>query len=144
MREYIRRAGAAVALGAVMLLGACGGDDERAGGSLANDSALSSDLQLAGADTGVTPQLQDVPVTPQPDPAGLTDDPAPAPAPRATAPRPTTTPRSTTPRTTTPRTTTPATTGGTQTGGTSGGAVGSIGAGTALALTSDSRVCTKT
>ena len=147
MREYIRRTSAIAVLGAVVLLGACGGDDAPASGSLTSDSALSRDLALAGADTGVMPQLQDYSADQPVNPGALTDEPA-----AATPARSTTAPRTTTPRTTTPAprpaASRPGTTSGgnTTTGGSAsgGGAVGTIGAGTSLALSSDSRVCTNT
>lgn len=132
MAEYIRRMTAAVVLGAALVVSACSGDDAgKADSSMATDSALSRDLLLAGSDTAVEPQLQDMPAD-QPVTPGAA---APAPA----APR-TTTPRTTTPRTTTPRTSTPAPSSGSS----SGGAVGTIASGTDLSLTSDARVCTNT
>lgn len=154
MREYIRRTSAFAALGAALVLGACGGDDAPASGTLTSDSALSRDLALAGADTGVMPQLQDYSADQPVNPGALTDEPATVAPPRSTATPRTTAPRTTTTRTTTPapRTSTsrPATTttagGNTQTGGSAsgGGEVGTIGAGSSLALVSDSRVCTNT
>lgn len=137
MAEYIRRISAAAVLGVALLAGACSGGDERSNDStLTQDSALSRDLLLAGADTGVEPQLQDMPVD-EPITPGAS---APAPAPtRTTTPsRTTTRPRTTTPSR--PAPSSPSTSGGSS----SGGAVGSIAAGETLSLTSDSRVCTNT
>lgn len=144
MREYIRRTSLTVAVGAAVLLGACGGDDERGSGALTSDSALSRDLALAGADTGVEPQLQDVPEDLPADPGALTTDAPPPAAARPRTPTRTTTTRPAAPRTSTPRTTTPG--GNTPSGGATnrGGDVGSVAAGTSLALASDARVCTNT
>lgn len=121
MFKQIRRLGVPFALAGAVVVAACGRD---ADDSLAQDTALASDLALAGGDT-VQPQLQDVP------PAG---------APAATQPR-TTTPRTTTP--TTPRTT-PA--GNVETRGTRGTepSVTTVPAGTALNLSAGSRICTNT
>lgn len=127
MREYIRRTGVAIALGAAVLLGACS-DKGAKTGSLTSDSALSADLQLAGgADSTVMPALQDVPA-----PTGeLTTTPvtktptAPKPAARKPAPKPAAKPAST-----------PASS--------NGGAVGSIASGSTMSLASDARVCTNT
>ena len=156
MRQYIRRASMALAIGTTMFVAGCGGDDAADSAALGADSSLSRDLQLAGADTGVSPQLQDVAEADVVDPGALTDQPAPAPAPtrtvtppRSTTPRPTR-PSTPAPRPTTsaPRPSTPAPTpgGNTETGGTSGagGGVGSIAAGTSIGLASDTRVCTNT
>lgn len=136
MAEYIRRISAAAVLGVALLAGACSGDGERrADSALTQDSALSRDLLLAGADTSVEPQLQDMPAD-EPITPGAS-----APAPRTTTPaRTTTRPRTTTPRTTTPSS--PSTSP--STGSSGGGAVGSIAAGETLSLASDSRVCTNT
>jgi hypothetical protein len=136
MAEYIRRMTAAVVLGAALVVGACSGDDSRQADSpVATDSALSRDLLLAGSDTAVEPQLQDMPAEQPVTPGAAT----PA-TPRTTTPR-ATTPRTSTPRTTTPRTSTPRPSAG---GSTSGGAVGTIASGTEMSLTSDARVCTNT
>lgn len=152
MFEYTRGPRSVVALAALsLLIAACGGDRDNPlrDSALASDSALNRDLELAGADTGLQPQLQDVPAGDTAAPAATT----PAPAPRRTATRPTTTTRQPTtrqPATTTPReTTTPSgnvvtrnPSGGTA--ATGGGAVGTIAAGTQLTLASNARVCTNT
>jgi len=51
---------------AVAILAACGGDKSKADAGLATDSTLNRDLQLAGTDTAVKPQLTDVPKTQPP------------------------------------------------------------------------------
>jgi hypothetical protein len=149
MTKYIRRLAAPLALTTTLALGACTVKDNKSDSTLARDTALTRDLQLAGRDSTTQPQLRDVPATPPPV----------APAPVASAPRtggsapvarPSTTPRTTTPRPApaprTPTTTTTAS-GNTvtrTTGSSAGGAVGTIASGTSLALHSDARVCTNT
>jgi hypothetical protein len=139
MAKYIGRMGAPLALGAMLALGACKTDTASA---LNRDtSALGRDLAMANRDSTAQPQLKDVPNNP---PATS--------APTKTAPR--TTPRTTSsgtrPSTTTPRTTPTTTANGNTvthpaTGASnSGGAVGSIAAGTTLALTPTATVCTNT
>jgi hypothetical protein len=130
-----------MALAASAVLGACGGEPKKGPDSLGADTTLNRDLSMAGRDTGVQPQLNDVPAN---QPATKT----------ATTERPrTSTPRSSTPTkkapapepkpVTTPSgntvTTTPS--GGTKTGG---GTVGTIEAGTTLNLASNSKICTNT
>jgi hypothetical protein len=142
MTKYIHRLAAPLALTAALALGACTVKDNKSDSTLARDTALTRDLQLAGRDTAAQPQLSDVPAAPAaPVPA------APAPA----APRPSTTPRTTPRPTPAPAKSTPTTTttksGNTVTktpGSTAGGAVGTIPSGTSLALHSDARVCTNT
>ncbi len=143
MSKYIRQFGAPLALSLALVAGACAGGDD-ADDTLAQDSALNRDLQLATAgDSAAQPQLEDVPAAETPAPA------APAPA-TPSRPRPSTsTPR---PRPSTPApepkapapTTTPS--GNTVTPGTAGSErpVGSIPAGTSIALRSQSKVCTNT
>jgi len=138
MRKYIRPFATPLALALVFVSAACVSKDAD---TLGQDTALPSDLELAGADTAAQPGLNDVPAT--------TANP---PAPVATT-RPNNPPR-TTPRTTTPRTTTPAApaaptttrSGNTVATGSSGseGRLATIGAGTSINLTSGSRVCTNT
>jgi hypothetical protein len=55
---------AAVVVGAMFALTACGGDKSKADSALAADSMLNRDLRLAGQDTGAKPQLTDVPKAP--------------------------------------------------------------------------------
>ena len=141
MSKYIRLVGAPLALSFALFAGAC--TTEKKDDTLAQDTALNRDLNLANRDTAAQPALTDVPA------------PAPAtPASAATTPR-TTTPRTTTPSrtTTTPRTTTPAprpsnttASGNTVSSGASnaGGSVGTIAAGSTINLASNQRVCTNT
>ncbi|MGI9077345.1 MAG: YMGG-like glycine zipper-containing protein [Gemmatimonadaceae bacterium] len=136
MRKYIRPFAAPLALALLIAAGACKGKDN----TLALDTALPSDLELAGADTAVQPGLNDVP-------APTASQPAPVATPRPNNP-PRSAPR--TPR----RTTTPAapagpsktTSGNTVATGATGseGRLATIGAGTTINLTSGSRVCTNT
>lgn len=140
MTRVIRILAAPLALSLALVTGAC---QDRGDDALAEDSALSRDLELANADTAAQPQLTDVP------PANGNAAPT---TPRTTAPH-ATTPHTTTPRTTTPRTTTPAqpTTRTTPSGNTetrtpagSEGSTASIAAGTTLTLAAGERVCTNT
>jgi hypothetical protein len=133
MTKYIRRLASPLALTAALALGACTVKDNKSDSTLARDTALTRDLQLAGSDTAAQPQLTDVPATPA----------APAPA----TPRPSTPPRTTPRPTPAPPKSTPTKSGNTSTktpGSTAGGAVGTIASGTSLALHSDARVCTNT
>jgi hypothetical protein len=144
MTKYIRQLRAPLALCVALAAAACTVKDNKSDTTLAADSALNRDLQLANQDTSLQPQLRDVPATPA------------APAPAASTPRSTPTSRpSTSTRTTTPsRTSTrpaPTTTasGNTVTrnpagSSSGGGAVGTIASGTSLNLRSNARVCTNT
>jgi hypothetical protein len=145
MTKYIGRFIAPLAFGAVVALGACKTDSSKQDTASAlnrDTSALGRDLALANRDSAAQPQLKDVPA----------NQPA-APAPTRTTPRTTTRPSNTTtrPSTTTPRPSQPQTTasGNTVTHpstgtASSGGAVGTIAAGTTLALTPTANVCTNT
>src|SRR5688500_8500589 len=120
---------------------ACGDDDR--GDTLATDTTLNRDLELANVDTGAQPSLTDVPTGAEPAPAEA----APTPAPRTTTPartpaRTTTAPRPTT-TSTAPRTTTSGNvaTSGT---GTAERSMGTIAAGSTVNLSSSTRVCTNT
>jgi hypothetical protein len=152
MTKYIRQLRAPLALCAVLAAASCTVKENKSDSTLARDTALNRDLQLAGRDTAAQPQLRDVPATPA---AGAT----PAPAPAATTP-PRTAPPATRPATS-GRTTTPAarpapapttTASGntvtrntrTSAGTSGGGAVGTIPAGSSLSLRSNTRVCTNT
>lgn len=127
------------ALSLTFAIAACG--DDRKGDTLATDTTLNRDLELANVDTGVQPALTDVPSAAEPSPA--------APAPRTTTQPRTTTraPARTTPRSTTtgtaPRTTTSGnvSTPGT---GTAERSMGTIAAGSTVSLSSSTRVCTNT
>ncbi|HEY7897078.1 MAG TPA: hypothetical protein VIC03_01570 [Gemmatimonadaceae bacterium] len=132
MSKYIHRARvlfAAPAAIALLALGACGGSKND---SLAQDTTLASDIQLANKDSAAQPQLTDVPATTTP-------------APAAAARKPVTRTPSTPSRPTTPAKTTTAS-GNTVTRNTGAKetALGTIAAGSTIALTSDSRVCTNT
>jgi hypothetical protein len=136
MSKYIARLAAPLALSLALVASAC--SDKKSGDSLAQDTSLNRDLQMANQDTAV-PALQDVPAT------GAPTTSAPR-APARTAPRPSTRPPArTTPRPATPTTTTTAS-GNTVTKGSSGSerATGTIPAGSEIELTSNSRVCTNT
>src|SRR5678816_2475402 len=136
MSKYMSRI-APLALTFALGVAACSKGDNKADTSLAQDTALSRDLQLATGDSAAQPQLKDVPATPAPTPAPTTSKPrASRPTPKPTTPAPK--PESTTP----PRTPS----GNTVTAGekSSGGNVGSIASGTTLTLASGSKVCTNT
>lgn len=147
MTKYIRHLGAPFSLAIALTLGACTVSDSKSDTSLAQDTALNRDLQLANRDTALQPQLNDVPATPAVE--------TPAPLPTTHAPRPTAShaatrpaPRPATPTAPTTRTTA---SGNTETrnptgsaASSGGGAVGTIPSGTALSLRSNSRVCTNT
>lgn len=119
-------------------IAACGDKDR--GDTLATDTTLNRDLELANVDTGVQPSLTDVPAAAEPAPV---------------AAAPVTTPRTTTPRTTAPRTTAPTTTStaprttssgnvATRGTGTAERSMGTIAAGSTVSLSSSTRVCTNT
>ena len=90
MSKYIRRVGAPLALTVALAVGACSKGGEKADTTLAQDSALNRDLQLATGDSAAQPQLKDVP------PPAATPEPAPTRTPTTTRPRTTPT-RPTTP-----------------------------------------------
>jgi hypothetical protein len=146
MSKYIRRLRAPYVLLAALSFGACTVSDSKSDTSLARDTALNRDLQMANRDSAAQPQLKDVPATP----AEVAPTPAPTPAPKPAASRPVTRPKpaATTPPAPTTRTTA---SGNTETrnapgnaAASGGGAVGTIASGTSLALRSNSRVCTNT
>jgi hypothetical protein len=147
MSKYISR-GRTLRLGAAalaaMALAAC---VEKKSDTLAQDSTLNKDIQLANRDSMAQPQLRDTAATATPAPAPAAAAPAPAPTRTTTPRRTTTTTRTPAPVATTPRPTTTAS-GNTVTRGagaaTSGGAVGTIASGSTLNLASNSRVCTNT
>src|SRR6476660_2120786 len=87
MTKYIRQLRTPLALGFALAVAACTVKDNKSDTTLAADSALNRDLQLAHQDTSLQPQLRDVPATP------AATAPA-APTPSSTpASRPSTTPR---------------------------------------------------
>ena len=124
MTKYIRRLGTPFVMGAALAFSACTVSDSKSDTSLARDTALNRDLELANRDSAVQPQLKDVPATRPSRPA--TAAPA-APTTRTTA------------------------SGNTETrnapgtaAASGGGAVGTIASGSELSLRSNSRVCTNT
>jgi hypothetical protein len=145
MSRKLIRWSAPLALAVAFGLSAC--VDKKKDDTLAQDTTLNRDLQMANADTSAQPALKDVP-------AGTAVSPAPVTAaPRTSASRGTVvrTPARTTPARAAPTTGTTATTAATSSGNTvtrtSGGserAVGMIAAGSTLNLASNSRVCTNT
>lgn len=145
MSRKLIRWSAPLALAVAFGLSAC--VDKTKDDTLAQDTTLNRDLQMANADTGAQPALKDVP-------AGTAVAPAPVTAaPRTSAPGRTVvrTPARTTPAPAAPTTRTTPTTSTTSSGNTvtrtSGGserAVGMIAAGSTLNLASNSRVCTNT
>ena len=127
--------------GALAFAAACGGDDNNADSALAMDTTLNRDLALAGADTAAQPQLTDVPAGTAPvagAPTGGTR-PAATTGSKSTGTKSTTTRTPTTTKTASGNTVTkaPASSG-------AGSNVGTIPAGTQLALRSNSEVCTNT
>ena len=142
MSKYTRRLRAPFVLAAALSFAACTVSDSKSDTSLARDTALNRDLQMANRDSAAQPQLRDVPATP------AAETPAPAPAPKPAATRPVTRPKpaATTPPAPTTRTTASGNTETRNAPGTAsgGGAVGTIASGTDLALRSNARVCTNT
>ncbi|MEO6778355.1 MAG: hypothetical protein ABI194_02790 [Gemmatimonadaceae bacterium] len=140
MSKYIRRIRASVALPAVVaLLGVAACSSDKKSDTLAQDSTLNSNIQLANRDSTAQPALTDVPATTTPAPAPAAS--APRPAPARTTPRPTPAP------TRTPTPTVSKTASGntvTRTPGARETALGTIASGTSIPLTSNSRVCTNT
>ncbi len=134
---------APLALAVAFGLSAC--VDKKTDDTLAQDTSLNRDLQMANADTAAQPALKDVP-------AGTAVAPTPATARRTSAPARTssggTVVRTPTRRTPAPAAPTTATTSSgntvTRTSGGSERAVGMIPAGSTLNLASNSRVCTNT
>lgn len=139
MSKYILRARvliAAPAAIAIFAIGACSGTTKS--DATSQDTTLNRDLQLANRDSAAQPQLTDVPAKATPAPAAATTNPRPSAAtPTRTAPRTTQRPAPT-------RTTTASGNTVVRTPGASETALGTIAAGTSIALTSNSRVCTNT
>jgi hypothetical protein len=144
MSKYIARIAGPLALSAALILSAC---VDKKSDTLAEDTSLNRDLQMANQDTTAQPALQDVPTTGNPS----TNAPVTS-APSRTTTRPRSsgtvvrTPPRTTPRTTTPSAPTTTASGNTVTKGSSGseGRLGTIPAGSEISLSSNSRVCTNT
>ena len=134
MLQYIPRLTAALSL--ALVVAACG--DSKESDTLAQDTLLNRDIQLANRDTGAQPTLTDVPAATPTTPATSTA------APRTT----TTAPRTTARTTTSTRTPTTATTASgntvTRTPAGSAARVGTIAAGSTLNLASGSKICTNT
>jgi hypothetical protein len=141
MSQYMTRATALLTLAAALVVG-CSTDKKS--DTLAQDTSLNRDIQLANADTTAQPTLKDVPVTTNPTVAPTTT--APAPRRTTTAPRTTTTTRPVTPAPAPVRTTGTTATGNTVTrsGAGSEAALGTIAAGSTVNLASGSRICTNT
>jgi hypothetical protein len=145
MAKYIYRWGAPLAL-VTLLAGAC--SDSRSEDTLAQDTSLTRDLEMANQDTLSQPALQDVPALESP--AAVATSPTPAPSRSGTTVRPpsrTRTPVRPAPAPA-PAPASPTTTasGNTVTRGESGSerALGSIPAGSEISLASNSRICTNT
>jgi len=147
MLKYIRLF---AALSLTFAVAAACGDDNK-GDTLATDTTLNRDLELANVDTAAQPSLTDVPASAEPAPGMDAPVTSPVAAPRTVTPT-RTTPRQPTRTTAAPRPTTtssaPRTTssGNTSTSGTGSaeGAMGTIASGTAVSLSSSTRVCTNT
>jgi hypothetical protein len=136
MVQYIPRLKASLALSFVLIAGACTAKKDD---TLAQDTLLNKDIQLANGDTAARPTLSDVP-------AGTTTNPASSASRTATA-KTTTRTTTRTPTTTTRTPTTSVTSSGNTVTRTSGGTaarVGTIAAGSTLNLASGSTVCTNT
>jgi hypothetical protein len=116
------RVHAIIAMSALALMVACGGD-KKADTTLAADTALNRDLAMAGSDTAAQPALNDVPAT------GATKT-------------PTTTTKSTSTRSTSTKTSTPTST--TTKTPAAAPAPKTIGSGSTLALSAGSQICTNT
>ena len=138
MTQYIRRFAAPLSLALALAATACDrGNDNATDTALAQDSALSRDLQLANADSAAQPALTDVPAAANPSPAGTPSTSRPT----TTRPRPATKQPAPAPKETGPVRTE---SGNTVSKGASEGAVGTIAAGTTVALASQQKVCTNT
>lgn len=141
MSKYILRNSVSLAF-AVLAATACGSNDKTAD-TLAQDTSLNRDLQLANNDSAAQPALTDVPASGAPA----------APAPSTSAPAQT---RTATPARTTPSRTSATPRPGSSTATTSSGntvtrntgaapsSVGVIAAGSTLNLSAGSRICTNT
>jgi hypothetical protein len=139
MSKYIRRAGAPLALTITFAIAACSNGGNKTDTTLAQDSALNRDLQLATGDSAAQPQLKDVPpatATPEPAPKAPATRPSTRPTTRPTKPAPTPEPAAP-PRTASGNTVTPGEKS-------SAGGVGAIASGTTLTMASTSKVCTNT
>ena len=142
MTQYMTRVAALLTLSAALVAG-CSADKKS--DTLAQDTSLNRDIQLANADTTAQPTLKDVPATTTPTPAPVSTAPA-----RTTTTKTTTTTTRPVTRAPAPARTTPATgttsSGNTvtRTGAGSEAALGTIAAGSTVNLASGSRICTNT
>lgn len=136
----ISRVLAPLALSVALVAGGCNKDNGK-NGTLAQDSTLTRDLQMANADTAAQPQLKDVPPA-ESAAAAAPAAPAPRPAPARTKPR-TRAPSPSTPAPAAPTTTPSGNSVSTSSSGTEA-ALGTVPAGTSISLTSNDRVCTNT
>jgi hypothetical protein len=147
MSKYISRWSAPLILAVALAAAAC--TDTKKTDTLAQDTSLNRDLQMANQDTAARPALNDVPATGTPTTTAAS---TPTPARRTpvrSAPRPivrTPAPTRTAPRPTRPVEPTVTASGNTITRGSSGSErrLGSIPAGAEIILSSNSRVCTNT
>jgi hypothetical protein len=144
MKKYTVRAATPLVIAALLLVGACKGNEGRNDSALATDTALNRDLQLANRNDSSQPQLKDVPATPP-----ATSSPSSS-TPRTTTSRPsgssgsTKAPSTGTTRTPSGNVVTKNPSAGSNPASTGGGKVGTIAAGSQLVLASSARVCTNT
>ena len=153
MSRYMTRWCAPIALSLALVASAC--VDDKKTDTLAQDTSLNADLQIANQDTTAQPALRDVPASAEPTPAPAAAAPSrtssgttirtPARAPVVRTPVRTPTRTQPSPRPAPPATATTSS-GNTVTRGSAGSerAVGMIPAGSEISMTSDSRICTNT
>ena len=140
MFQYIPRLGASLALSFAVIAGACSVDKKD--DSLAQDTSLNRDIQLANRDSAAQPTLTDVPANTATTPSTSGSAPRTSTAGRTTTRTPARTPTTTTRTPTTSVTSSGNTVTRTPTG--SAARVGTIAAGSTLNLASGSRICTNT
>lgn len=138
MSKYILRYSVSLAF-AAMAATACS-DNSKTADTLAQDTSLNRDLELANSDSAAQPALTDVPANSAPAPVASTPTPA-RPAPARTSAR---TPARTTTRPSSNTATTASGNTVTRNTGTTASRVGVIEAGSTLNLSSSSRICTNT
>jgi hypothetical protein len=147
MTKYISRWSAPLMLVAALAAVAC--TDTKKTDTLAQDTSLNRDLQMANQDTAAQPALNDVPATGTPTTTAQSAPTRTTRTPARSAPRPivrTPAPTRTAPRPTAPVEPRVTASGNTVTRGSSGSErrLGSIPAGAQIILSSNSRVCTNT
>lgn len=147
MTKYIYRWSAPLALAVALAAAAC--TDTKKTDTLAQDTSLNRDLQMANQDSTAQPALNDVPATGTPTTSAASTPTPTVRAPVRAAPRPivrTPAPTRTAPRPTRPVEPTVTASGNTITRGSSGSErrLGSIPAGSEIILSSNARVCTNT